>query len=346
MPTILNTESVYFNDVNLIPNLGVVKSREDVPRELYRIIVSPMSAIVGETFTKKAAQLGLSITTPRYISNAKKQKLYNIFYENSTNENQVCFISIGMENQLKDLLYLRDINNLNVLVDIANGYVPHLKDGVYFILQSIGKSHFDKLMVGNVVTASGINKICDELDLLTKELNIRVGIGNGSICASSDVTSVNRGQITELMECWETKNYYNLYKRFFGKNTKVNLVSDGGISKSGFVMKAFGAGADYCLMGGYFSKAREAEAHISGDGIYYGCASKKQIELAGLNKHSEGKEIKIELSQLESLEHLVEELWGGIASGISYSGYANVSEFIGNGVFEKKNNSLPPKIRI
>jgi len=42
---------------------------------------------------------------------------------------------------------------------------------------------------------------------------------------------------------------------------------------------------------------------------------------------------------------LVEELQGGIASGISYSGHSSVSEFIGNGTFEIKINSLPPKNR-
>jgi hypothetical protein len=46
---------------------------------------------------------------------------------------------------------------------------------------------------------------------------------------------------------------------------------------------------------------------------------------------------------LSPLETLVDELWGGISSAVSYSGYETLKDFIGNGVFELKQNSLPPK---
>jgi hypothetical protein len=39
----------------------------------------------------------------------------------------------------------------------------------------------------------------------------------------------------------------------------------------------------------------------------------------------------------------VDELWGGISSAVSYGGYDTLTNFIGNGVFEIKQNSLPPR---
>ncbi len=99
------------------------------------------------------------------------------------------------------------------------------------------------------------------------------------------------------------------------------------------------------MMGGFFSKAKEAETHIIKDGTYWGGASKKQQELfGGVKRHSEGKVYKIE-DDIVPLEELVNELWGGISSCVSYSGYKTLESFIGNGVFEIKENSLPPKSR-
>ncbi len=122
------------------------------------------------------------------------------------------------------------------------------------------------------------------------------------------------------------------------------IIADGGIKNAGYASKAFGAGADYVMMGGYFAKAFEAETHVRGDGYYWGGASHKQqiLSTGKVYRHSEGKEVPI-LNELAPLETLVDELWGGISSAVSYSGYDTLSKFIGNGVFEIKQNSLPPK---
>jgi hypothetical protein len=45
------------------------------------------------------------------------------------------------------------------------------------------------------------------------------------------------------------------------------------------------------------------------------------------------------------LEKLTEDLWGGLTSAVSYSGHKSLTGFIGNGIFEVKQNSLPPKNR-
>jgi hypothetical protein len=97
-------------------------------------------------------------------------------------------------------------------------------------------------------------------------------------------------------------------------------------------------------MGGYFAKAHEAETHVRGDGHYWGGASHKQqiLSTGKVYRHSEGKEVPI-LDELCPLETLVDELWGGISSAVSYGGYDTLTNFIGNGVFELKQNSLPPK---
>lgn len=340
MATILQTKSVYFNDIVMLPKLGKVKSRKDVPNELYRVVVSPMISVIGETFVVEAAKLGLSVTLPRFIDIKTKKYLYNLFQINriKIKNSQLCFISIGMNEEDKGIKELsEETDGISWLIDIANGYVPHLKEAVEKLSNVLGKN-LQNLMVGNVITSEGSDNLIQNIKPFCDNLFIRIGVGNGSPCSTSDNAGVNRGQITELIECSESDTYKK-------NETNCFLASDGGIKNGGYVLKAFGAGASYVLMGGYFSKALEAESNINGDGTYFGCASEKQNKLAGLDKHSEGKERQINKEELKPLSYLVKELWGGISSGISYSGYKSVNEFISNGVFEIKQNSLPPRIR-
>lgn len=347
MATILPTKSIYFNDVNLIPKLGVVKSRKDIPQELHRIIVSPMKSIVGGTFIQEASRLGLSVAIPRFLDINEKFRLYHLFEDSRQNNNQLCFIGIGLNEGDQNLMFFEQkfkyTPNISILVDMANGYIPQLKDKIGIISNYLGAIH--NLLIGNIVTADGLEYIHTELHDFCQNLFCRIGIGNGMPCKSSDVAGINRGQITELMECDTLKGEISCREYMFGSGKKNYLVSDGGISKSGFALKAFGAGADYCLMGGYWKNALEAEANITGDNVYYGCASATQNKLAGLERHSEGKEIVIDKSKLNPLKDIVDELWGGLSSGISYVGHRSIKGFIGGGLFEEKNNSLPPKNR-
>jgi IMP dehydrogenase len=143
------------------------------------------------------------------------------------------------------------------------------------------------------------------------------------------MTGYNRGQITEIRECadWIEENNSNLI-----------LVADGGIANPACAAKAFGAGADCVMMGGYFAHAKEAQHVIDELYKFWGGASEFQqiLSKGTAERHSEGKEKDINPDHLESLDKLVFDLWGGISSAVSYSGYKTLTQFIGNGIFEVK----------
>jgi len=332
MATILSSKSYYLNDVNLLPKRGVVESRKEVDIELYRTIVSPMTSIVGRTFVEEAAKQGLSLCVPRFLDLRQKIDLYQCFENNRINDKQLCFLAVGLKEELDSKIMIK---RMNIVVDIASGYVKNLYPKIYSMLKNVT---IENLMVGNIVSLEGIRCLYS-LSNLCNKLLIRVGIGNGTPCKTSDETGINRGTITELIECYD----------YLGKIeclNKIQLVSDGGITKSGFAMKAFGAGANYVLIGGMFAKAKEAENIITNKYEYFGCASDRQNYLAGLDKHSEGKEITlINKLEVKPLKEIIKQYSGALSSGISYVGYKSLSGFIGNGVFEAKYNSLPPKVR-
>jgi GMP reductase len=326
MAVILKTKSIYYNDVNLVAQPCKVKSRKDIPVELNRIIVSPMEAIVGKTFTLKANELGLTICLHRFCSVEEQVDLFNKL-PNKAN----VFVSIGL-NDWERVQQLKDAGADKWLIDTANGYMHNEIQKCVDKLSDVA-SVYD-LMLGNVHTEKGFQLLSDIKSKYKHDKYIRVGIAGGSPCATNDSTGYNRGPITEIMEIEECSPY----------DPKPFIIADGGIKNAGYAAKAFGAGADYVMMGGYFARALEAETHIRGDGHYWGGASHKQqiLSTGKVYRHSEGKEVQIS-DELRPLEALVDELWGGISSAVSYSGYDTLENFIGNGVFEIKQNSLPPR---
>ena len=335
MAEILKSKSIYYNDVNLVAQPCKVKSRKDIPVELNRIIVSPMEAIIGKTFALKANELGLTLCLHRFCSDEEQVELYNLL----PNKKNV-FVSIGLNDWDRvERLAMEGVTSW--LIDMANGYMAtEIRSCVEKLADRV---EIDNLMLGNVHTERGFQMLSNVAIDKSFSKYIRVGIAGGSPCATNDSTGYNRGPITEIMEI-EASNPWDPTSDQVFLNRKPFIVADGGIKNSGYAAKAFGAGADYVMMGGYFAKALEAETHQIGDGYYWGGAShKQQRNLHGYSfRHSEGKEIPI-TDILMPLEDLVKELWGGLSSAVSYGGYETLSDFIGNGVFELKQNSLPPR---
>ena len=302
-----------------------------------------MHSIVGQIFANKALDLGLSVCLHRFDSTVEKrvQMLKDVFTNTKEpNMQKDVFTNAKEPNMQKDRVWLaiglRDLDNVesfvnngaeNLIIDIANGYLTYLTDYAESIYKKSNKK-IKKLMLGNIHSKEMIREYGDLSNRLQIPLYYRCGIASGSVCNTQSMTGYNRGQITELMECAEAAQEYD----------NLHLVADGGIADPSCAAKAFGAGADAIMMAGYFSHARESQHVIDNIYKFWGGASEfQQILTNGVaERHSEGKEKEINRDDLVPLKKLVSDLFGGIKSAVSYSGYNSLSEFIGNGVFEIK----------
>lgn len=328
---LLNSKSIYYDDVNLIAQPTDVKSRKEIPQELERIVVSPMQSIIGQIFANKALDLGLTVCLHRFDSTIQDRlKLINdVFFnmKNPSNSVKRLWVSVG----LKDLENIDAIIHQgveNIIIDVANGYMSEV---IEFACQMYFKSNkqIKKLMLGNIHSSNILPDYQILADYLKIPIYFRCGIASGSVCNTKGMTGYNRGQITEIEECanWIEEN-----------NSSLILVADGGVANPACAAKAFGAGAEYVMMGGYFAHAKEAQHVIDELYKFWGGASEfQQILSKGVaERHSEGKEKDINPDHLESLDKLVSDLWGGVSSAVSYSGYQTLTKFIGNGIFEIK----------
>lgn len=328
---LLKTKSIYYDDVNLIAHPTQLKSRKEVPEEKWRIMVSPMQSIIGQIFANKALDLGLSVCLHRFDSTiTERLALINDVFVNMKDPNtqkERVWVSVGL-NDFDNIKYILEYGVENIIVDVANGYLSSVRDFARDICKKSGNK-IKKIMLGNIHSYT----VLPQYNILQEEIGIpvyyRCGIASGSVCNTKGMTGYNRGQITEIDDCVGWSN---------GNNENLVCVADGGIKDPACAAKAFGAGAEYIMMGGYFAHAKEAQHVIDELYKFWGGASEfQQIMSKGVaDRHSEGKEKDIHPDNLLSLEKLVDDLWGGVSSAVSYSGYHSLTKFIGNATFEIK----------
>jgi IMP dehydrogenase len=188
-----------------------------------------------------------------------------------------------------------------------------------------------QLLAGNVATAEGAR------DLISLGIDgLKVGIGPGSICTTRVVTGAGVPQITAILECYRA-----------AKGTGVPIIADGGIKFSGDITKALAAGAAAVMIGGLFAGTEESPGEtILYQGrtfkSYRGMGSLGAMEAGSADRYSQegaarGKSvpegIEGQVPYKGSLSALVDQLVGGVRSGMGYCGAANLKDLQENSKF-------------
>ncbi|MDR0532646.1 MAG: IMP dehydrogenase [Verrucomicrobiales bacterium] len=208
-----------------------------------------------------------------------------------------------------------------VAVSTAHGHTVGVGDAVKLI-----RKHFPALTIiaGNVTSAEGVEFLAQ-----AGANAVKVGQGPGSICTTRVVAGVGVPQLTALYVGSRS-----------AKKNKVRIIADGGITKSGDIVKALTI-ADAVICGGMLAGCKEAPGKIieingkfykqyrgmgSMEAMKAGSAARYGHESKDLNRKAtaEGVEALKEVSG--SLDEVVAQLAGGIQSGMGYLGAANLEE--------------------
>lgn len=131
-------------------------------------------------------------------------------------------------------------------IDSSDGYTEY--QGI--TLKWIRETYGDKVKVGagNVVDEEGFNYLADcGADF------IKIGIGGGSICITRETKGIGRGQATAVIEVAKARDAY--YEK---TGTYIPICSDGGIVYDYHIVLALAMGADFVMLGRYFSRFEEA----------------------------------------------------------------------------------------
>ena len=201
-----------------------------------------------------------------------------------------------------------------ICIDVANGYSQHFVEFV----RRVRTLHPDKVIIaGNVVTGEMVEEL-----LLSGADIIKVGIGPGSVCTTRIKTGVGYPQLSAIIECADAA--HGLGGR---------IISDGGCTCPGDVAKAFGAGADFVMLGGMLAGHDEGGGELidhngKQEVLFYGMSS-----VTAMEKHSggvadyrasEGKTVSVPYQG--PVEHTIKDILGGLRSACTYVGASQLKE--------------------
>lgn len=131
-------------------------------------------------------------------------------------------------------------------IDSSEGFSEWQKLTIEWIREQYG----DKVKVGagNVVDADGFRFLAEcGADF------IKIGIGGGSICITRETKGIGRGQATATIEVAKARDEY-----FKETGIYVPICSDGGIVHDYHITLALAMGADFVMLGRYFSRFDES----------------------------------------------------------------------------------------
>jgi IMP dehydrogenase len=207
-----------------------------------------------------------------------------------------------------------------VAVSTAHGHSRGVGDTVRMLRDAFPKL---PLMAGNVSSAAGVEFLAScGADC------VKVGQGPGSICTTRIVAGVGIPQLTAL------------YVASRGaQKKKVTILADGGITKSGDIVKALTL-AHAVICGGILAGCTEAPGEVMEIGgklykKYRGMGSLAAMKEGSAARYGhtpdptrkvapEGVEALKEVSG--SLDRVLAQLIGGIQSGMGYLGAANLTQ--------------------
>ena len=169
-------------------------------------------------------------------------------------------------------------------IDSSEGYSEWQKRTLAWVRENYGDSV--KIGAGNVVDAEGFRFLADcGADF------IKVGIGGGSICITRETKGIGRGQATALIDVCKARDEY-----FEETGIYVPVCSDGGIVHDYHLTLALAMGADFAMLGRYFSRFDESPTNkllINGKYVkeYWGEGSNRarnwqRYDLGGASKLS------------------------------------------------------------
>jgi IMP dehydrogenase len=210
-----------------------------------------------------------------------------------------------------------------VAVSTAHGHTKGVGDMVRVLRDAFPKL---PLIAGNVTSAAGVEFLAD-----CGADAIKVGQGPGSICTTRIVAGVGIPQMTALYVCARA-----------AAKKKVTILADGGITKSGDIVKALTL-SEAVICGGIFAGCNEAPGdvvEISGKLYkqYRGMGSFAAMKAGSAARygHDKNPAQKVAPEGVEALkeacgsvDRVLAQLIGGIQSGMGYLGAANLAQLRG-----------------
>ena len=316
-----------FKDVMIRPKRSTLKSRSQVSlqREFKFLHANNnwqgIPIIAANMDTVGTFEMATALAKNKLITAIHKHYSitdWNMFMSNAS-KSIGDYIAISTGIKPNDVEKLAAIVNSNptikfICIDVANGYSERFAD---FVKQTRETYPNKVIIAGNVVTGEMVEEL-----LLAGADVIKVGIGPGSVCTTRIKTGVGYPQLSAIIECADAAH-----------GLGGQIISDGGCSSPGDIAKAFGAGADYVMLGGMLAGHNESGGELverNGKPYkqFYGMSSitamKKHVGEVAEYRASEGKIVEVPFRG--AVETTLQDILGGLRSTCTYVGAQRLKE--------------------
>ena len=325
-------EALSYNDVLLVPKYSDIDSRSQVDisnamdeyiRLSLPVIASPMDTIAESEMALAMSSAGGLAIIHRY--NTVQDQASIVAKVLFSDEDARVGAAIGMTDFLERAYAMASVGAQILCIDVAHGHHAMMER----CIKTLKDKYTDGLhiMAGNVATLEGFEALAS-----WGADSIRVGIGGGSICSTRLVTGHGIPTFQSILDCRDTT---------YGD---VKIIADGGIKTTGDMVKAYAAGADFVMIGSMLAGTEESpgETLRSSSGkkykIYRGMASEEaQKDWRGETSTPEGVSTTIPFRG--SVRPILQNIAGGIRSGLSYSGARSLRELRSKASFVKQSGA-------
>ena len=311
-------QALTFDDVALVPQFNNVPSRTEPNLETWLtrdrkigipLIASNMDTVIGNDLARVLLKNGSCPLYHRFSSEEDQLKWVEEYGEKS-------FISCGV-GDVERTHRLLEAGAAGVCIDVAHGH----SDRIFDLIEQLKRSFPSKdVIAGNVCTPMAYH------DLVNAGADaVKVGVGPGAACTTRLVTGFGVPQFTAIQECAE-----------IAEKLRIPLIADGGIRSSRDVVLALAAGASSVMIGKLFALTEESPAMKRDskqtphhrEARYRGQASEHfQNDFYGALKDktvAEGVDFWAPVSG--PAQALIDQLLGGIRSGMTYGGARSIKE--------------------
>ena len=293
------------------------------------LFTAPMDSVLDNNNFHEFQENKIRVVLPRTVNIPVLDYLDPIFHSYSLQE---------FEHYYVNWFHLEDDMPKYVLIDIANGHMSK-------IIDLAKKAKIIKpdlvIMAGNIANPETY-KWYAESNVIDY---VRVGIGNGNGCLTTQQTGVGYPKASLIRECYLIKEELQSQ----GVKNLTKIVADGGMKDYSDIIKALGLGADYVMVGSILNKALESSGQnylwnikispmfaeqcfdlgLPVKKQFYGMSTKLAQKKMGKTsfKTSEGvvryRKVEYKLYDwVENFEHY-------LRSAMSYSNARTLDEFIG-----------------
>jgi len=308
-----------FDDVLIRPKRSTLISRSEVHLERSFKFKHTMSTWNGVPIV--SANMDTTGTFETAISLQKHKMITAIHkyytlddWKKSIKDLDPSYIAVTVGQSDDDLELAKNIFELNneikfLCIDVANGYREDFINAV----KKYRETFNEKIIIaGNVAT----REMTEALILAGADI-VKIGIGPGSVCTTRSVAGVGYPQLSSISECSDAAH-----------GLGGHVMADGGCKFPGDVSKAFGAGADFVMLGGMFAGHEESGGELvsDDDGVmykdFYGMSSTKaqQTYYGDLAEHRAPEGKKVRLKFKGPIDTTIQSILGGVRSACSYVG--------------------------